>query len=114
MMLCKADSGKAEIARLKVKLKAAKSELKTVTIECNEIQTITVEAKGELKAITAERDRLSGLNDKLTKKQTSFAAEYKVLEKQYSELSVNYNTEQGRVTALQADFEKAKIKLANA
>ena len=109
-----ADSDKTEIARLKAELKEAKTELKTVTTERNEIQTTTAEIKGELKAITAERDKLSGMNDKLTQAQATLSAEHKALDKQYRELSANYHKEQGQVTALQANPEKAQIELATA
>ncbi|WP_289051654.1 DNA-binding protein [uncultured Psychrobacter sp.] len=52
-----AESDKAEVARLSAELEAAKTELKAVTTERNEIATATAEVKGELKAITAERDK---------------------------------------------------------
>ena len=93
-----ADSDKAEIARLKAELKEAKSDLKTVTAERNEIQTTTAEVKGELKAITAERDKLSGLHDKLTQSQATLSAEHQALDKQYNELSASYNAEQEKTT----------------
>lgn len=54
------------------------------------------------------------MNDKLTQAQATLSAEHKVPDKQYSELSANYNEEQGQVAVLQADLEKAQIKLATA
>lgn len=106
-----ANSDKAEIARLQEELTAAKAELKTVTAERNEITTVTAEVKGELKAITAERDKLSGLNEQLTQTQAKIEAEHRVLNKQYSELSTNYKSEQERVTTLQGELEKAQSEL---
>jgi chromosome segregation ATPase len=105
-----ADSDKAEIARLKAELKDTKSELKTVTAERNEIQTATAEIKGELKAITTERDKLSGMNDKLTKAQATLSAEHKVLDKQYQELSANYDAEQEKTAGLQTELSTIQDK----
>ena len=107
-----ADSDKAEIARLQAELTAAKAELKAVTAERNEITTVTAEVKGELKAITAERDKLSGLNEQLMQTQAKIEAEHRVLDKQYSELSTRYLSEQKQVTTLQAELEKAQSELA--
>lgn len=101
-----ADSDKAEIARLKAELKDAKSELKAVTAERNEIQTATAEIKGELKAIIAERDKLSSMNDKLTQTQATLSAEHKALDKQYQELSANYDAEQEKTAGLQTELAK--------
>lgn len=111
MLEATADSDKAEIARLQAELTAAKAELKTVTAEHNEITTVTAEVKGELKAITAERDKLSGLNEQLMQTQAKIEAEHKVLDKQYSELSTRYLSEQKQVTILQAELEKAQNEL---
>lgn len=105
-----ADNDKIEIARLNKALEAVQSELKIVTDERNEITTITAEVKGELKAITAERDKLLGLFDELTQTQANLRADHRVLNKQYEDLSTNYLSEQGRVTALQTELEKAQSK----
>ncbi|WP_413520646.1 DNA-binding protein [Psychrobacter glacincola] len=107
-----AESDKAEIARLKTELETIKGELKTVTTERNEITTVTAEVKGELKAITTERDKLSIIYDQLTQTQAKIEAEHRVLNKQYDELSTNYLSEQGRVTALQAEIKEAQRELA--
>ena len=64
-----AESDKAEISRLKTDIEAIKVELKMVTTERNEITTATAEVKGELKAISAERDKLLALNEQLTQTQ---------------------------------------------
>ena len=69
------------------------------------------EVKGELKAITAERDKLLGLFDELTQTQANLRADHRVLNKQYEDLSTNYLSEQGRVTALQTELEKAQSKM---
>lgn len=106
-----ADNNKVETARLNKELEAVKSELKIVTNERNEITIITAEVKGELKAIAAERDKLSGLFDELTQTQAKFQADHRVLNKQYDDLSANYLSEQGRVTALQTELEKAQSEL---
>ena len=103
---------KAEVARLSAELEAAKTELKAVTIERNEIANATAEVKGELKAVIVERDKLSGLYEQLTQTQSKLEAEHSVLDKQYSELSTNYISEQGQVTALQAELEKMQGELA--
>ena len=112
MLEATADSDKAEIARLQSELTAAKAELKTVTAERNEITTVTAEVKGELKAITAERNKLSGLYEQLTQTQAKIEAEHRVLDKQHSELSTNYLSEQERVTTLQGELEKVQSELA--
>ncbi|WP_201609968.1 DNA-binding protein [Psychrobacter submarinus] len=78
-----ANSDKAEIARLQIELTATKDELKTVTTERNEIATDTAEVKGELKAIIAERDKLSGLNEQLTTQQATLSTDHQLLLKQY-------------------------------
>ena len=106
-----ANSDKAEIARLQTELTATKDELKTVVIERNEITNLTAEVKGELKAIVAERNKLSGLNDQLTQTQAKLEAEHSVLGKQYSELSINYLSEQEQVTVLQNKLKKAQDDL---
>ena len=98
-----ANSDKAEIARLQAELTATKDELKTATD--------TAEVKGELKAIIAERNKLSGLNDQLTQTQAKLEAEYSVLNKQYSELSSRHLSEQERVTVLQDQLQKAQDEL---
>ena len=107
-----ADHDKAEIARLKAELKDTKSELKTVTAERNKIQTSTAEIKGELKAITAERDKLSTINDKLSKAQATLSAEHKTLDKQYQELSANYDAEQQKISALTIEIEGMRDTIA--
>ena len=102
---------KAEVARLSAELEAAKTELKAVTIERNEIATATAEVKGELKAIIAERDKLSGLNEQLTTQQATLSTDHQLLLKQYEAVSASYSAEQEKTDALTIQLEDMQAAL---
>ena len=106
-----AASDKAEVARLSAELEAAKTELKAVTIERNEIATATAEVKGELKAIIAERDKLSGLNEQLTTQQATLSTDHQLLLKQYEAVSASYSAEQEKTDALTIQLEDMQAAL---
>ena len=106
-----AASDEAEVARLSAELEAAKTELKAVTIERNEIATATAEVKGELKAITAERDKLSGLNDQLMQQQATLNTDHQLLLKQYETVSTSYSAEQEKTGELIIKIEKMQAAL---
>ena len=101
----------AEVARLSAELEAAKTELKAVTIERNEIANATAEVKGELKAITAERDKLSGLYEQLTQQQAALNTDHQLLLKQYETVSASYSAEQEKTGALTIELEKMQVAL---
>ena len=102
---------KAEVARLSAELEAAKTELKAVTIERNEIATATAEVKGELKAIVAERNKLSGLHEQLTQRQNALNTDYQLLVKQYETISTSYSAEQEKTGELIIKIEKMQAAL---
>ena len=102
---------KAEVARLSAELEAAKTELKAVTIERNEIATATAEVKGELKAIVAERNKLSGLHEQLTQQQAALNTDHQLLLKQYETVSASYSAEQEKTGALTIELEKMQVAL---
>ena len=106
-----AASDKAEVSRLSAELEAAKTELKAVTIERNEIATATAEVKGELKAIIAERDKLSGLNEQLTTQQATLSTDHQLLLKQYEAVSASYSAEQEKTDALTIQLEDMQAAL---
>ena len=106
-----AASDKAEVARLSAELEAAKTELKAVTTERNEIATATAEVKGELKAITDERDKLSGLNDQLMQQQATLNTDHQLLLKQYETISTSYSAEQEKTGELIIKIEKMQAAL---
>ena len=102
---------KAEVARLSAELEAAKTELKAVTIERNEIANATAEVKGELKAIVAERNKLSGLHEQLTQQQAALNTDHQLLLKQYETVSASYSAEQEKTGALTIELEKMQVAL---
>ena len=106
-----AASDEAEVSRLSAELEAAKTELKAVTIERNEIATATAEVKGELKAIIAERDKLSGLNEQLTTQQATLSTDHQLLLKQYEAVSASYSAEQEKTDALTIQLEDMQAAL---
>ena len=106
-----AESDKAEVARLSAELEAAKTELKAVTTERNEIATATAEVKGELKAIVAERNKLSGLHEQLTQQQAALNTDHQLLLKQYETVSASYSAEQEKTGALTIELEKMQVAL---
>ena len=106
-----AASDEAEVSRLSAELEAAKTELKAVTIERNEIATATAEVKGELKAITVERDKLSGLHEQLTQQQAALNTDHQLLLKQYETVSASYSAEQEKTGALTIELEKMQVAL---
>ena len=106
-----AASDKAEVARLSAELEAAKTELKAVTIERNEIANATAEVKGELKAVIVERDKLSGLYEQLTQQQATLNTDHQLLLKQYETVSTSYSAEQEKTGALTIELEKMQVVL---
>ena len=106
-----AASDKAEVARLSAELEAAKTELKAVTIERNEIANATAEVKGELKAVIVERDKLSGLYEQLTQQQAALNTDHQLLLKQYETVSASYSAEQEKTGALTIELEKMQVAL---
>ena len=106
-----AASDKAEVARLSAELEAAKTELKAVTIERNEIANATAEVKGELKAVIVERDKLSGLYEQLTQQQAALNTDHQLLLKQYETVSDSYSAEQEKTGALTIELEKMQVAL---
>ncbi|MGP5347380.1 DNA-binding protein [Psychrobacter celer] len=102
---------KAEVARLSAELEAAKTELKAVTIERNEIANATAEVKGELKAVIVERDKLSGLYEQLTQQQATLNTDHQLLLKQYETVSASYSAEQEKTGALTIELEKMQVAL---
>ena len=106
-----AASDKAEVARLSAELEAAKTELKAVTIERNEIANATAEVKGELKAVIVERDKLSGLYEQLTQQQATLNTDHQLLLKQYETVSTSYSAEQEKTGALTIELEKMQVAL---
>ena len=102
---------KAEVARLSAELEAAKTELKAVTIERNEIANATAEVKGELKAVIVERDKLSGLYEQLTQQQAALNTDHQLLLKQYETVSASYSAEQEKTGALTIELEKMQVAL---
>ena len=106
-----AASDKAEVARLSAELEAAKTELKAVTIERNEIANATAEVKGELKAVIVERDKLSGLYEQLTQQQATLNTDHQLLLKQYETVSASYSAEQEKTGALTIELEKMQVAL---
>ena len=106
-----AASDEAEVSRLSAELEAAKTELKAVTIERNEIANATAEVKGELKAIVAERNKLSGLHEQLTQRQNVLNTDYQLLLKQYEAVSTSYSTEQEKTGELIIKIEKMQAAL---
>ena len=102
---------KAEVARLSTELEAAKTELKAVTIERNEIANATAEVKGELKAVIVERDKLSGLYEQLTQQQAALNTDHQLLLKQYETVSASYSAEQEKTGALTIELEKMQVAL---
>ena len=106
-----AASDEVEVSRLSAELEAAKTELKAVTIERNEIATATAEVKGELKAIIAERDKLSGLNEQLTTQQATLSTDHQLLLKQYEAVSASYSAEQEKTDALTIQLEDMQAAL---
>jgi len=101
----------AEVARLSAELEAAKTELKAVTIERNEIANATAEVKGELKAVIVERDKLSGLYEQLTQQQAALNTDHQLLLKQYETVSASYSAEQEKTGALTIELEKMQVAL---
>ena len=106
-----AASDKAEVSRLSAELEAAKTELKAVTIERNEIANATAEVKGELKAVIVERDKLSGLYEQLTQQQAALNTDHQLLLKQYETVSASYSAEQEKTGALTIELEKMQVAL---
>ena len=106
-----AASDKAEVSRLSAELEAAKTELKAVTIERNEIANATAEVKGELKAVIVERDKLSGLYEQLTQQQAALNTDHQLLLKQYETVSASYSAEQEKSSALTIELEKMQVAL---
>ena len=106
-----AASDEAEVARLSAELEAAKTELKAVTIERNEIANATAEVKGELKAVSVERDKLSGLYEQLTQQQAILNTDHQLLLKQYETVSASYSAEQEKTGALTIELEKMQVVL---
>ena len=106
-----AASDKAEVSRLSAELEAAKTELKAVTIERNEIANATAEVKGELKAVIVERDKLSGLYEQLTQQQATLNTDHQLLLKQYETVSASYSAEQEKTGALTIELEKMQVAL---
>ena len=106
-----AASDEAEVARLSAELEAAKTELKAVTIERNEIANATAEVKGELKAVIVERDKLSGLYEQLTQQQAALNTDHQLLLKQYETVSASYSAEQEKTGALTIELEKMQVAL---
>ena len=102
---------KAEVARLSAELEAAKTELKAVTIERNEIANATAEVKGELKAVIVERDKLSGLYEQLTQQQATLNTDHQLLLKQYETVTASYSAEQEKTGALTIELEKMQAAL---
>ena len=102
---------KAEVARLSAELEAAKTELKAVTIERNEIANATAEVKGELKAVIVERDKLSGLYEQLTQQQAALNTDHQLLLKQYETVSTSYSAEQEKTGELIIKIEKMQAAL---
>ena len=102
---------KAEVARLSAELEAAKTELKAVTTERNEIANATAEVKGELKAVIVERDKLSGLYEQLTQQQAALNTDHQLLLKQYETVSASYSAEQEKTGALTIELEKMQVAL---
>ena len=102
---------KAEVARLSAELEAAKTELKAVTTERNEIANATAEVKGELKAVIVERDKLSGLYEQLTQQQATLNTDHQLLLKQYETVSASYSAEQEKTGALTIELEKMQVAL---
>jgi len=106
-----AASDEAEVARLSAELEAAKTELKAVTIERNEIANATAEVKGELKAVIVERDKLSGLYEQLTTQQATLSTDHQLLLKQYETVSASYSAEQEKTDALTIQLEDMQAAL---
>lgn len=106
-----AASDKAEVSRLSAELEAAKTELKAVTIERNEIANATAEVKGELKAVIVERDKLSGLYEQLTQQQAALNTDHQLLLKQYETVSTSYSAEQEKTGELIIKIEKMQAAL---
>ena len=106
-----AASDEAEVSRLSAELEAAKTELKAVTIERNEIANATAEVKGELKAVIVERDKLSGLYEQLTQQQAALNTDHQLLLKQYETVSASYSAEQEKTGALTIELEKMQVAL---
>ena len=102
---------KAEVARLSAELEAAKTELKAVTTERNEIANATAEVKGELKAVIVERDKLSGLYEQLTQQQAALNTDHQLLLKQYETVTASYSAEQEKTGALTIELEKMQVAL---
>ena len=102
---------KAEVARLSAELEAAKTELKAVTTERNEIANATAEVKGELKAVIVERDKLSGLYEQLTQQQAALNTDHQLLLKQYETVSASYSAEQEKTGELIIKIEKMQAAL---
>ena len=106
-----AESDKAEVARLSAELEAAKTELKAVTIERNEIANATAEVKGELKAVSVERDKLSGLYEQLTQQQAILNTDHQLLLKQYETVSASYSAEQEKTGLLTIELERMQATI---
>ncbi|WP_252962740.1 DNA-binding protein [Psychrobacter sp. PSP] len=106
-----AASDEAEVSRLSAELEAAKTELKAVTIERNEIANATAEVKGELKAVIVERDKLSGLYEQLTQQQATLNTDHQLLLKQYETVTASYSAEQEKTGALTIELEKMQVAL---
>ena len=106
-----AASDEAEVARLSAELEAAKTELKAVTIERNEIANATAEVKGELKAVSVERDKLSGLYEQLTQQQAILNTDHQLLLKQYETVSASYSAEQEKTGLLTIELERMQATI---
>ena len=106
-----AASDEVEVSRLSAELEAAKTELKAVTIERNEIANATAEVKGELKAVIVERDKLSGLYEQLTQQQAILNTDHQLLLKQYETVSASYSAEQEKTGLLTIELERMQATI---